>query len=648
MKMMTTTKVKMTMTRSKTIGGLLRNGVKAGALTAVCLASVASAQSSVPGFDLERLTLNPAPRASLWASTGDTYDAGEFRIGLAGHFEKNPLVFNVVEASGTSRKATIVGNRVTAHLTGAYAIVDWLEVGVQVPLVVFQEGDTNLATTIGVNRPESFALGTPFIQARLAPWKESQGDALDLALHLGVGLPVGSSAALTKDNNVNFEPRLGFGKRFGFIRAGAEVGAQLRQGVQGLTLSTGSNTVRDEVGSRLGAGVVLSTTGDGLRGELGGRLDVPFSKSNLGGELLAGIRLPFADQFEVFALGGPGFGSYPGIPTFRVLAGLSYGGVGDGKCYNAPASKAGCDFDRDGVKNEVDLCATEPGEAELKGCPLRDSDKDGITDDKDACPKEAGSAEMRGCPVRDTDKDGLNDDIDACPTQAGPKELKGCPARDSDKDGVPDDVDACPNEPGLAAQKGCPLRDTDKDGITDDVDACPTEAGVKEKNGCPIRDEDKDGVPDDIDNCPKEPGTKENQGCKKKQLVVITKEKLVIKEQVFFATAKSVILPKSFTLLNQVADILKSHPEVAKMRIEGHTDNKGKRDYNLNLSQSRSDSVKAYLVKRGVAADRLEARGFGPDKPIDTNDTEAGRALNRRVEFGLETAETTREQKMNE
>jgi OmpA-OmpF porin, OOP family len=613
----------------------------------LCVASAASAQNAVPGFDLERLTLNPAPRASLWASTGDTYDAGEFRIGLAGHYQSNPLVFNLL-SSGTggntvTRKATIVGNRVTAHLTGAYAIVDWLEVGLQVPLVVFQNGDSNLATTIGVANPESFALGTPFIQARLAPWKESKGDVLDLALHLGVGLPVGSLKALTTDNQVNFEPRLGLGKRLGFIRIGAEVGAQLRQGVQGLTLSSNPSTVRDEVGSRLGAGLVLSTTGDGVRGELGGRIDVPFSKTGMGGELLAGIRLPFADQFELFALGGPGFGSYPGIPTFRILAGLSYGGVGDGKCYNAPSTREGCDYDRDGVKNEVDLCATEPGTAELKGCPFRDTDKDGISDDKDACPNEVGTAERRGCPLRDTDKDGIPDDADACPTQPGTAQLKGCPARDSDKDGVPDDADACPNEAGLPDKKGCPARDSDKDGITDDLDACPNEPGVKEKNGCPIRDEDKDGVPDDVDNCPKEPGTKENQGCKKKQLVVITKEKLIIKEQVFFATAKSTILPKSFTLLNQVADILKSHPEVTKMRIEGHTDNKGKRDYNLNLSQSRADSVKSYLVKRGVAADRLEGRGFGPDKPIDTNDTEAGRALNRRVEFGLETAETVKE-----
>jgi outer membrane protein OmpA-like peptidoglycan-associated protein len=160
-------------------------------------------------------------------------------------------------------------------------------------------------------------------------------------------------------------------------------------------------------------------------------------------------------------------------------------------------------------------------------------------------------------------------------------------------------------------------------------------------NGCP-KDTDHDGVPDAIDNCPTEPGPPENQGCpvKKKQLVVITKTQIQILDRVYFATAKATIQKRSFGLLDQVASVIAAHPDIPKISVEGHTDNKGKADKNRTLSEARAQSVRAYLIKKGVAGDRLEAHGFGPDKPIDSNATEAGRANNRRVEFHLTDPES--------
>jgi outer membrane protein OmpA-like peptidoglycan-associated protein len=214
--------------------------------------------------------------------------------------------------------------------------------------------------------------------------------------------------------------------------------------------------------------------------------------------------------------------------------------------------------------------------------------------------------------VKDSDKDGLEDGEDKCPTEAGPAERQGCPVRDSDKDGLEDERDACVTEPGLVELKGCPAKDTDGDTVADHLDNCPAEKGLATNAGCPAQ---------------------------QKQMVAIQKGKLEIKEQVFFATGKSIIQPRSFKMLDQVAKILQQHPEVDRMVIEGHTDDRGNAEANRKLSQARAEAVKGYLVSKGVEPSRLEAKGFGPDQPIASNKTEKGRAANRRVEFIIITAE---------
>jgi OmpA-OmpF porin, OOP family len=103
-----------------------------------------------------------------------------------------------------------------------------------------------------------------------------------------------------------------------------------------------------------------------------------------------------------------------------------------------------------------------------------------------------------------------------------------------------------------------------------------------------------------------------------------------------FATGSAKILKDSDELLNAVADVFSKHPEIKKVRIEGHTDNVGKPAFNKKLSQARADSVKAWLVKHGIDKGRLTSQGFGQEKPIDTNDTPEGRQNNRRVEFHIE------------
>ncbi len=228
----------------------------------------------------------------------------------------------------------------------------------------------------------------------------------------------------------------------------------------------------------------------------------------------------------------------------------------------------------------------------------KDTDKDGIVDSKDKCPTVAGLAKYNGCPIPDTDKDGINDEEDKCPTIAGTAKYKGCPIPDGDNDGVNDEEDKCPTVAGLARYKGCPIPDTDNDGVNDEEDKCPTTPGPKSNNGCP-------------------------------ELKQYNFEAKAIQ----FAPGSSDFTKSATAELNKLASILADHKEIKKVSIEGHTDNTGKADKNLALSQKRVDAVKAYLVKKGVDASRLTVQAYGDTKPAADNATPAGRAENRRVEF---------------
>ncbi len=105
-------------------------------------------------------------------------------------------------------------------------------------------------------------------------------------------------------------------------------------------------------------------------------------------------------------------------------------------------------------------------------------------------------------------------------------------------------------------------------------------------------------------------------------------------KNIYFDFDKTTLKPESFVELNKVVDFLKQNSKVS-IEIAGHTDSKGSDVYNLNLSQGRSQAVVDYLASQGIDKPRLQAHGYGETKPIDTNDTDEGRANNRRVEFTI-------------
>lgn len=214
---------------------------------------------------------------------------------------------------------------------------------------------------------------------------------------------------------------------------------------------------------------------------------------------------------------------------------------------------------------------------------------------------------------------------------------------DSDGDGIPDVRDRCPkvaeDMDGFQDEDGCPDTDNDEDGIPDAYDRCPNEPedddGYEEEDGCPDTDNDHDGISDKEDRCPNQPGAPENRGCpasKSYATLSITRDKLEPRQTVTFVAGKAIINRRSFALLGEVVDVLKTHP-MMRIRVEGHTDSRGTNAENKRLSQARADAVKAYLVGRGIAASRLVAEGLGSEQPIETNKTKAGREKNQRVEF---------------
>lgn len=289
-------------------------------------------------------------------------------------------------------------------------------------------------------------------------------------------------------------------------------------------------------------------------------------------EALGGIRL-FNDSGLVFTLAaGTGLVAHFGAPELRVIGGLMW--VPDdrdpGYVDASRVAVADGDDDGDGIKNSADLCLSHA------------EDPDGYEDND-------------GCPDSDNDQDGIADADDKCPKHA------------EDRDGF-EDID------------GCPDLDNDDDGIADASDRCPDLP--ENRNDW----QDDDGCPDtstgrSIASAPNTPD------------VVLHPDRIQHLKKIYFDQRRATIRPESFDILDQVAEVIKSRPEIRKVRVEGHTDTHGTDGFNIWLSRARAQAVRKYLIGAGIEPDRLEAVGIGESEPIGDGMSQLDAARSRRVEF---------------
>ena len=563
-------------------------------LVALC-GGVAHAQTTAP-LTVERFSPNFSGKGMFGAESADTLEQWKPNVGFLLHYSRDPL-------RPPLQRTSYLGQRLTGDFVLAIGLFDWLEVGIGVPIVMVNEkGGAAQGAAGGLLGP-----GPVRGQLKLRFLSEKK-NGIGLSVSAAVAAPVGAADAFLTEDGAVFSPAMQLEKHFAKTwRVLINLGYSMRKEARYRNI-----VMDDEVFWKFGLG--WSPTANT---EVGFEINGATSVTDMWGrnasmnplEALFGYRYRW-DSGAQFMVGfGPGLNTGAGTPIFRVFTGAMY----------SPGDK---DTDGDGIFDKQDRCPTEPGPRENQGCPWPDRDKDGVPDKDDKCPDEPGPADNQGCPKKE-------------------------PPKDREGDGVLDADDKCPDVAGPAENKGCPWPDRDKDGVLDKDDKCPDVPGPAENNGCPWPDRDKDGVPDKDDECPDQPGPASNKGCPEKG-PIITRTDVKITGRVQFRTNSAAIKNKSSrVILAEVAELLIKYPSLKKVEVAGNTDDIGTDAHNRRLGMRRAKAVVKYLVKKGVAKERLVAKGFGEDKPLvpitkgmSKKARKEARKTNRRVEFHiLEKAE---------
>lgn len=603
----------------------MRNALRCVPLLALLgsalLGSAAPAQAQNVGFQVNRYEPTAAGEWSFWVDHPWYSSTRYFAAGVTMNYAHNPLVFGSVSPDGSFNQQTaVIQHQLIGHIDLAGSFLDRVLLTASLPVVFLEKGTPAGGAAAG----DQVTVGDPRFGLMVRLFGQPYRSAISMSIGGEIWVPLrkftDSLPATASDQEVRGLPKLVLGGlshsvMWSFtggvmIRPSARVGDPAFGGVAGSELQLGAAIAYANTNLRLAIGPeVVATTAI-----LG---DNAFKVNGTSVEALLGLHYNIAKIIQLGIGGGIGILRQAGTPDGRVLLRLAYAPWRDEKKKEGPK-----DRDRDGIVDDEDLCpdvhkGPRPDPRRL-GCPMGDRDGDGVLDSDDLCPDvhkgPRPDPEKLGCPMGDRDKDGVLDADDICPDepqgQTPDPARKGCPAGDRDKDGVLDFEDQCPDVHQGAipdpARKGCPAPDRDHDTVVDPVDACP------DKPGAPNPDPKKNGCPG---------------------LVEVKGGQIVIVKPVFFATNKDVILQKSFPVLESVADALKASPQIKRVRVEGHTDNRGKEAYNIELSGRRAKSVQKWLIAHGIAEDRLDAEGFGPKRPIADNKNEAGRAKNRRVDF---------------
>lgn len=490
------------------------------------------------------------------------------------HFAHNPIVWRY----GDNSYEPVVGRQLILDVVVAAGLFDHFDLGLAIPFALLQRGPESPE----IGKIRGAGVGDLRLLPRIAIL-DDRSWPLGLAFVCELTFPTGDEGRFLGEPNLSWRPRLVASILLHPIVLLGSVGYRVRENAWVADME-----LADEIDFHVGAELALTIADIAVDPmlELSGTTAAvdPLGPGQAAMEVLAGIRAQVVPNIRATLGAGVGLTRGVGVPSYRLLLGFAF----------APSGE---DTDGDGLPDFADDCPAEPEDfdrhQDSDGCPDPDNDGDGFLDAQDQCPDEAEDFNQ-------------HEDDDGCPDSH---------TVDSDDDGVMDSDDPCPLEPEdldeFEDDDGCPEWDNDQDGISDEQDQCPDDK------------ETINGI-DDHDGCPDE-----GEG----QTEYIASERIEIKETILFKTGRSTIKARSKAVLDQVALQILSHPGIARVLIEGHTDNVGPAEDNLFLSVDRADAVRRYLSKRGVPANRLEAAGFGETRPLETNSTARGRARNRRVEF---------------
>jgi hypothetical protein len=486
---------------------------------AVAGATFVAATTQAQGVRLEEPSANrfyASPGGGFMMVDGSDV-SGELQpyFGVMLDYAHRPMTLDNVRAltvSGEPRNddLDVVGGMTTLQISGALALFDRVQIGVNLPIVLHTFGssyewqepacpDCEPPTAMRIYRFRGGDGATPgdprlHLLVSLMDPDDSSG--------IGIGIAAWATAPLARavlpgryagDPNFAAGGHLVFSLAIERFRAAINLGGAYHDNAQ-ITLREGFEGSARTPEMTWGAAAQYDFDEIwGLQLELTGATTFGLVYDNEAPTEIRAAGLARIGDFAIRVGAGAGIAYAIGVPIFRVLGDIAY------------SPRPTRDSDGDGLRDDVDLCPAdvedEDDYADDDGCPEPDNDDDGVLDGVDQCPMEAEDRDEvnddDGCPDPDDDGDGINDGYDSCPSQPedrdGDRDDDGCPDTDRDRDGIADDVDRCPEEPedtdGLGDEDGCPDPDFDADGVLDEDDECPEQAedadGFEDANGCP-------------------------------------------------------------------------------------------------------------------------------------------------------------------
>jgi uncharacterized protein (TIGR03382 family) len=571
------------------LGWLLmrRRRHRTGVAIAIIVIAMTSSHTSdaQTSRNVDLLMFRPAP-----ATTGDLLQVQAPTVGARGEWELGVQISHAVNplqvTTSMGDTSNLVANRTTFDLGLAFAFANRFEIGAK--MMTFNQNGDQGGNVRGLEPGVGTAVGDALLHAKV---KLAGGRYNAIAVTTGVTLPTATDNAFAGSGSLGASGQLLLGAGAKRWSAAANVGFGYQEKVELGNITQGNRAL-------VGAGASLrASDGLTLSAEVFGAIAIGQRKREAASpmEALFGLRYRVARSIGVAVGVGTGIVRGIGAPVMHGLIAFEL----------SPNARS-----------------LEPLRPPRPYTAPADRDGDGRADKDDSCPDQAedldGFGDSDGCPDPDNDFDGIADGDDQCP-------LAG-----EDKDGIAD-------------ADGCPDFDDDGDNIAEPADKCPGEMedkdGFQDGDGCPDPDDDRDGIADRADLCPRQAeiinGNSDDDGCADpgESLVLLGSDRIDVLEPVTFAEQSAKLTPAAIRLLEQVAATLRAHPEIVRIRVGVHVNRRSGRDQ--SLSDKRAMAIREWLVQWGIAAPRIDSRGFGSEKLIVKAQRKDAGLVNNRVEFTI-------------